>query len=63
VQTAEEIQAMRELYKAGHLERVSGDGYDVQSGIAFMETVRHMSRIASNSKSIAETAAVESEDK
>jgi len=61
IRSAEEIQALREDYKAGHLERVSGGSYSVQSGVVFMEAVRHMSRIASHSKSIAET--VSSEDK
>jgi Na+/phosphate symporter len=54
VQGAEEIQALREEYKAGHLERALGGEYNVQSSLAFMEAVRHMSRIASHSKSIAE---------
>jgi phosphate:Na+ symporter len=61
VHGAEEIQALREDYKAGHIERVSSGAYNVQSGIVFMEVVRHMSRIASHSKSVAETAS--SEDK
>jgi phosphate:Na+ symporter len=61
IRSAEEIQILREDYRAGHLERVSGGLYNVQSGVVFMETVRHMSRIASHSKSIAE--AVSSEDK
>jgi phosphate:Na+ symporter len=57
IQWAEEVQGMREEYKIGHFERVSGGEYNVQSGIVFMETVRHFARIASHSKNIAETAA------
>jgi len=60
IQAAEEIQALRENYKAGHLERVSGGSYNVESGILFLEVARHLSRIASHSKNIAET--VSSED-
>jgi phosphate:Na+ symporter len=52
---ADEIQAMYERCKAGYLERVSGKAYSIQSGIVFLEVARHLSRIASNSKSIAET--------
>jgi phosphate:Na+ symporter len=59
VQGAEEIQELRGDYKAGHLERVSGGSYNVQSGIVFMEAARHMSRIASHSKGIAEAVSDE----
>jgi phosphate:Na+ symporter len=52
---AEEIQALREAYKTGHMERVSGGQYDVQSGIIFMEVVRHFTRIAGHAKTLAET--------
>jgi phosphate:Na+ symporter len=52
-----QIQALYERCKAGHLERASGAAYSIQSGIVFLEVARHLSRIASNSKSISETAA------
>jgi phosphate:Na+ symporter len=53
---SDEIQAMYEYCKAHHLERVSNAEYSIQSGMVFLEVVRHISRIASNSRSISETA-------
>ncbi|MDR2559161.1 MAG: hypothetical protein LBC86_06430, partial [Oscillospiraceae bacterium] len=50
----DEIQMVYEHCKALHLERVSNAEYSIKSGTIFLETVRHLSRIASNSKSIAE---------
>jgi phosphate:Na+ symporter len=52
--TADEIEAMYEHCKARHLERVSNAEYSIQSGTIFLEVVRHLSKIGSNSKSIAE---------
>jgi phosphate:Na+ symporter len=52
--TSDEIQAMYEQCKARHLERVSNAEYSIQSGTIFLEVARHLSRIGSNSKSIAE---------
>lgn len=60
IQSSEEAHYMYENYKKGHLERVSHGNYDIKSGTAFLEVARHLSRIAKNSKNIAET--VESED-
>jgi phosphate:Na+ symporter len=56
---SDEVLAMYEHCKAHHLDRISSGFYGehgIQSGIVFLEAVRHISRIASNSKSIAETA-------
>ena len=55
VQAAEHIQAAREAYRAGHMERVASGAYNVEAGIAFMEVVRHMSRIASHAKGMVES--------
>jgi phosphate:Na+ symporter len=61
VQSAEDIQALREDYKVVYRERIASGTHNVQRGIVFIETVRHMARIAHNLKSIAET--VTSEEK
>jgi phosphate:Na+ symporter len=61
VQLAETVQGMRETYKTKHIERLSGGVHDIQSDTRFMEVVRHMSRIVSHAKSIAETASGEYE--
>jgi phosphate:Na+ symporter len=53
---AETVQGMREKYKSGHIERVSSGVHDIESDSMFMEIVRHMSRIVSHTKSIAESA-------
>jgi phosphate:Na+ symporter len=54
VQLAEQIHTLRENVKTEYFARVSSGRVGVQSGIVYMETVRHMSRIASNAKSIVE---------
>jgi phosphate:Na+ symporter len=59
VKGAETVQGMREDYKKKHVERVSSGVHDIQSDTMFMEVVRHMSRIVSHCKSIAETAVAE----
>jgi phosphate:Na+ symporter len=56
---AETVQGMREAYKSSHFVRVSNGVHDIQSDIRLMEVVRHMSRIVSHAKSIAETVLVE----
>jgi phosphate:Na+ symporter len=59
VKGAETVQAKREEYKKNHVKRVSDGVHDIQSDTMFMEVVRHMSRIVSHCKSIAETAVTE----
>jgi phosphate:Na+ symporter len=55
-ETADEVQALYEDYKREHLARVSGGEYSIKTGTAFLEVARHLSRIGSNAKNIAETA-------
>jgi Na+/phosphate symporter len=56
LQGADEVEALREDYTAGHLERVADGTHCVKSGNVFMLAVHHMSKIARHSKDIAETA-------
>ncbi|MCL2634001.1 MAG: Na/Pi cotransporter family protein [Oscillospiraceae bacterium] len=58
LQSADEVLDLYDEYKTGHLERIGSHNskYGIQSSILFLEVARHLSRIASNSKSIAETA-------
>jgi phosphate:Na+ symporter len=56
VENAEAVQGAREEYKSGHIKRVSEGVHDIQADMRFMEVVRHMSRIVSHAKSIAESA-------
>jgi len=55
---AEAVSEIREVYKAGHIERVSSGVSDIQSDTVLMEIVRHMSRIVYHAKRIVETTAI-----
>jgi phosphate:Na+ symporter len=55
---ADEIQELYDGYKASHLERVTAGEYCIQSGIIFVEAARHLSRIAANLRSIAESSEI-----
>jgi len=59
LQGADEIEAMREGFKAEYLERAAKEKHITQNGNVFMEALRHMSSIASHSKNIAEAVPVE----
>jgi len=52
---ADTVEALREEYKTMHLKLASGPGYNVEIGLAYSEAARHLSRIAHNIKSVAET--------
>ncbi|MDR2570750.1 MAG: Na/Pi cotransporter family protein [Oscillospiraceae bacterium] len=54
MQNADDIAILRDEYKSGYLTQASSAGYSVETGIAFSEATRHLARIASNIKSVAE---------
>jgi len=53
--TAENIEKLRDVFKSEHLTQASSAGYSVEIGIAYSEAARHLSRIAHNIRSVAET--------
>ena len=51
---ADRIEMIKDMYKPGHLAKASDAGYSVETGIAFSEAARHLTRIAHDIKSVVE---------
>jgi phosphate:Na+ symporter len=60
---ADNVEMMREEFKAGHIKLASHTDYAVETGIMYSEAARHLARIAHNMKSVVEAIPLTEEDK